>query len=81
MEEQMKLFETTFDIKAKAKKRWPFMFHLTIIEPDNEFHIWQGGYSLAQAKKIAAKKYNRIRGFSKGNFVKFSEDYEEYKKR
>jgi len=71
----MKLFETAFQVKAK--KRWPFMFHLIIIEEgQREFDIYQGAFSLAQAKKIAAKKYNEMKGFYENNFVNFSEDYE-----
>lgn len=77
MKEQLKLFATP----VKKKKLWPFMFHLIIEEPDNEYHIWQGGFSEAQARKIAAKKYNRKMGFSNEHFVKFKEEYERKKRR
>jgi len=74
-EEQLKLFDVP---QIKIKKRyWPFMFHLIIIEQDNEeYHIWQGGFSLAQAKKLAARKYNKTKKFYEGGFVEFSETYE-----
>jgi hypothetical protein len=76
MREQIKLFETTFS-NVKAKKRWPFMFHLTVVEESGDlFEIYQGAFSLNQAKKLAAKKYNEIKGFCEDNFVNFSEDYE-----
>ncbi|MDD3491825.1 MAG: hypothetical protein PHG13_02605 [Candidatus Pacebacteria bacterium] len=56
------------------------MFHLIILDAEGEYDIWQGGFSLAQAKKLAAKKYNRAKGFHESNFVLFSNYYKMYKR-
>jgi len=79
MKEQMELFHVPPEIKIKKKKRryWPYIFHLVILEQGGtEFHIYQGGYTLNQAKKLAAKDYNKDQGYCEDNFVNFSEDYE-----
>ncbi|MDD3488023.1 MAG: hypothetical protein PHH35_01595 [Candidatus Pacebacteria bacterium] len=77
-QEQLKLFSIP-ERKSQSRK-WPFVYHLIVIEPDDEYHIWQGGFSLAQAKKIAARKYNRAKGYYESTFVPFSADYQVYKK-
>ncbi len=77
-QEQLRLFDIP-ESKSQSR-RWPKMFHLIILDAEGEYDIWQGGFSLAQAKKLAAKKYNRAKGFHESNFVLFSNYYKMYKR-
>ena len=79
--QQLKLFDFQAPLKKDKKRKWPYVFHLIIMENDgSEYEIYQGGHSLAQAKKIAAIKYNSDKGFNKDKFVKFKKFYRKYVK-
>lgn len=69
MEKQLKLFEVP-DRRAKSS-----LWYIEIEEDESKYVLWlrlrNKISSPAQAKKIAAIKYNRQRGFCDEAFVKF----------
>ncbi|MDD5760676.1 MAG: hypothetical protein PHF45_01305 [Candidatus Pacebacteria bacterium] len=67
MKEQLKLFDIP---QCKKKKKIP-LYYIEIIEESDVWVIWQRAWSEAQAKKLAARKYNKARGFCEEKFVKF----------
>ena len=70
MKGQMRLF----DIPEKLYRKKSQLWYAEIIEPDGEkYIIWlrKNVHNIPQAKKVAAKMYNKDKGFIEESFVKF----------
>ena len=80
MKGQMRLF----DIPEKLYRKKSQLWYAEIIEPDGEkYIIWlrKNVHNISQAKKVAAKMYNKDKGFIEESFVKFGKVEEKEEKR
>jgi hypothetical protein len=70
-EKQLRLFDMPKKLYGKAKVP---LWYVEIIESDGgKYVIWlrKNVHNIPQAKKVAAKLYNRDKGFIEESFVKF----------
>lgn len=66
--EQLRLFS----ISSARYHRWP-LYQVIIVDEGELYSYYKRAWTVAQAKKFAAKEHNKQRGFIGSTYVEFGE--------